>query len=151
MIRVIKNTDIGADVILMKNENIELYVTNYGCTIMSMYVRDKNNEMRDVVLGFPAVEDCAKRDGTYLGALVGRVANRIGKGEFTLNGETYKLAINNGPNTLHGGLEGFSYKIFDYKIRKDEVLFHCVSPDGEENFSGKLDFYASYELLENGL
>ena len=56
MIRVIKNTDIGADVILMKNENIELYVTNYGCTIMSMYVRDKNNEMRDVVLGFPAVK-----------------------------------------------------------------------------------------------
>ena len=63
MINVIKNTDIGADVILMKNENIELYVTNYGCTIMSMYVKDYNNEMRDVVLGFPTVEDYAKKMG----------------------------------------------------------------------------------------
>lgn len=135
----------------MKNENIELYVTNYGCTIMSMYVKDYNNEMRDVVLGFPTVEDYTKKDRTYLGTLVGRVANCIGKGEFELNGETYKLTINNGLNTLHGDLEGFSYKIFDYKIRKEEVLFHYVSPDGEENFSGNLDFYASYKLLENGL
>lgn len=61
MINVIKNTDIGAYVILMKNENIELYVTNYGCTIMSMYVKDYNNEMRDVVLGFPTVEDYTKK------------------------------------------------------------------------------------------
>ena len=135
----------------MKNENIELYVTNYGCTIMSMYVKDYNNEMRDVVLGFPTVEDYTKKDRTYLGTLVGRVANCTGKGEFELNGETYKLTINNGLNTLHGDLEEFSYKIFDYKIRKDEVLFHYVSPDGEENFSGNLDFYASYKLLENGL
>ena len=52
---------------------------------------------------------------------------------------------------MHGDLEGFSYKIFDYKIRKEEVLFHYVSPDGEENFSGNLDFYAFYKLLENGL
>ena len=75
-----------------------------------MIVKDKHGEKRDVVLGFPSIDDYKKKDGSYLGALVGRVANRIGNGKFTLNNEIFSLEKNNGSNTLHGGIEGFSYK-----------------------------------------
>lgn len=151
MIKVINKTNNGADIISMKNDNIEVVVTNYGCTILKILVKDKHNIIQDVVLGFPTVEDYIKKDGSYLGAIVGRVANRIAKGKFILNGKTYYLAINNGPNTLHGGIDGFSYKLFNYKIEKEEVIFYYHSPDGEENFPGNLELYVSYRLLENGL
>ena len=92
-----------------------------------------------------------KKDGSYLGALVGRVANRIGNGKFTLNNEIFSLEKNNGSNTLHGGIEGFSYKTFTYEIRENEIVFHYFSQDGEEGFPGNLNFYATYILLNNGL
>ena len=77
---------------------------------------------------------------------LGRVCNRIEKGTFTLNGKTYNVPINNGPNSLHGGIEGFSYKVFDYEFIEDGVKFHYVSKDGEEGYPGTLDFYAYYTI-----
>ena len=145
-----KRTD-GIGIIQLKNENILVDVTNYGCTILRMMVKDKKGGWTDTVLGFPTLEDYAKKDGTYLGALVGRVANRIKRGHFTLNSKEYQLAINNGPNSLHGGLDGFSYKIFEYELLEDAVRFHYISKDGEENYPGNLDFYATYSLKKNGL
>lgn len=150
MIEIIKHLDNHIDYLRLKNEYLEVVVTNYGCTILNVFVKDKNNQIQDVVLGYETIEEYQNYDA-YLGALVGRVANRIGKGTFSLNGETYQLAINNGPNCLHGGIKGFSYQVFDYEIKDDQLIFHYVSPDGEENFPGTLDFYAIYQLIEDRL
>src|SRR5579859_2289732 len=81
-------------------------VTNYGTIITELHVRDRTGELADVVLGFDNLEQYLKGH-PYLGCTVGRVANRIGKGLFVLDGQTYQLAVNNGPNHLHGGLKGF--------------------------------------------
>lgn len=145
MIETIEHLDNHIDYIRLKNDYLEVVVTNYGCTILKVLVKDKNGDIQDVVLGYDTIEEYQKYDA-YLGALVGRVANRIGKGTFTLNNEIYHLAINNGPNSLHGGIKGFSYRIFDYEIKENELVFHYVSPDGEENYPGTLDFYAIYQL-----
>ena len=80
------------------------------------------------ILGYDDFKSYQTLDA-YLGALVGRVANRIGKGHFSLNNEEYTLAINNGPNHLHGGIKGFSYQTFDYEIRDGyTIIFHYSSP-----------------------
>lgn len=150
MIDVIKQLDNKIDYIRLKNEHLEVVVTNFGCTILKVFVKDKNGDIQDVVLGYDTIEDYQNYDA-YLGALVGRVANRIANGTFTLNNETYHLAINNGPNCLHGGIKGFSYQIFDYEIKDEQVVFHYISQDGEENFPGTLDFYAIYQLVDDRL
>lgn len=150
MIDVIKQLDNKIDYIRLKNEHLEVVVTNFGCTILKVFVKDKNGDIQDVVLGYDTIEDYQNYDA-YLGALVGRVANRIANGTFTLNNETYHLAINNGPNCLHGGIKGFSYQIFDYEIKDEQVIFHYISQDGEENFPGTLDFYAIYQLVDDRL
>lgn len=151
MVYIKEKIDDLISVIELKNNDIIVDVTNYGCTILNIIVNDKYNNPTDVVLGFPTVKDYMKKDGTYLGALVGRVANRIGNGRFILNNKEYNLFLNNGPNSLHGGKEGFSYKIFDYELLNDAVRFHYISEDGEENYPGRLDFYATYSIEKNNL
>jgi len=150
MIEVIKQLDNKIDYISLKNDVLEVVVTNFGCTILQVLVKDKHGDIQDVVLGYDTIKEYQTYDA-YLGALVGRVANRIGKATFTLNDETYHLAVNNGPNNIHGGIKGFSYQIFDYEIKDEKVIFHYVSEDGEENFPGTLDFYAIYKLEDNQL
>ena len=145
MIKVIE-TQNGYDLIELSNKDFKVVVSNYGCTILRMLYKNT-----DVVVGYASLDDYMKRDGTYLGALVGRVANRIRKGQFELNNQSYQLAINNGPNSLHGGIDGFSYCQFDYEIKENSVIFHYVSKDGEENYPGDLDLYATYTLLNHGL
>ncbi len=132
--------------LLLKNEEMEVVVSTFGCTIIKMIVEDKNGVKGDVVLGYDDFNQYQTLDG-YLGALVGRVANRIGKGTFELNGETYHLPINNGPNSLHGGIRGFSYQIFDYEILDDYTIkFTYHAKDGEEGYPGNMDFSATYHL-----
>ena len=130
----------------LKNEEMEVVVSTFGCTIIKMIVEDKNGVKGDVVLGYDDFNQYQTLDA-YLGALVGRVANRIGKGTFELNGETYHLPINNGPNSLHGGIKGFSYQIFDYEILDDYTIkFTYYAKDGEEGYPGNMDFSATYHL-----
>lgn len=151
MICVEKRLNDGIDVLSMKNEKLEVVVSNFGCTIMKVLMKDKNGNVDDVVLGYDDFE-CYQTLDAYLGALVGRVANRIKKGCFELNGEQYSLAINNGPNHLHGGIKGLSYQIFDYEIKDDETIeFHYLSKDGEEGYPGNLDFKAIYQLKDDTL
>ena len=104
MVEIKKELDDGIVVIGLENKDFYVEVTNFGCTLLKAVVKDKEGNPCDCVLGFPEVSDYQKRDGTYLGALVGRVCNRIEKGTFTLNGKTYNVPINNGPNSLHGFL-----------------------------------------------
>lgn len=151
MISVLEQRDDGIAIIGMKSEQLEVVVTNYGCTILKVMMEDKNGHKDDVVLGYDTIEEYQQHDG-YLGALVGRVANRIKEGRFTLHGKEYTLAINSSKHHLHGGIKGFSYQIFDYEIVDDHtVSFHYVSKDGEEGYPGTLDFVATYTLIKGTL
>lgn len=150
MITVIKKVNDCIDLIQMKNDYLEIVVSNYGCTIVKVLMKDKDGNIDDVVLGYDDFTDYQTKDA-YLGALVGRTANRIGKGTFSLNGTTYTLPINNGPNCLHGGIKGFSYQVFDYQILDDAIEFSYLSKDGEEGYPGNLAFKATYRLIKDTL
>lgn len=151
MISVVEKRDDGIAILEMKSDQLEVVVSNYGCTILKVIMEDKDGNKDDVVLGYDTIEEYQQLDG-YLGALVGRVANRIKDGKFTLHGKEYTLAINSGTNHLHGGIKGFSYQIFDYDIVDDHTIsFHYVSKDGEEGYPGTLDFVATYTLIKNTL
>lgn len=151
MIEVIKHIDDQIDLISMKNKQLEVVVSNYGCTIIKVIMADKNGHKDDVVLGYDDFTQYQTLDA-YLGALVGRVANRIKAGQFSLNGQDYHLAVNNGPNHLHGGIKGFSYQVFDYTIEDEHTLkFHYLSKDGEEGYPGDLDLTVTYTLKDDTL
>ena len=122
-------------------------VLDYGATIRAIVVPDRAGNPTDVVLGFDTPGEYQASD-TYFGAIVGRHANRIGGGTFTLNGETYALAINNGPNHLHGGLDGFDNRFFSVEILGDTLKMHLVSPHGDQGYPGTLTLTVSVTFSE---
>src|SRR5690606_26819917 len=125
---------------VLQNENIKAAITNYGGRLVSLWVPDKNGKMTDVVVGFEGVQDYINSTEPYFGATIGRYGNRIAKGKFSIDGAEYISSINNTPNTLHGGKEGFQSRVFDAKQVSDSVLeLTYVSPDGEEGFPGNLN------------
>lgn len=151
MIQVLEKIDDKIDLISMKNDNIEVVVSNFGCTIVKVLMKDKDGNIDDVVLGYDDFSSYSTLDA-YLGALVGRIANRIKRGKFSLNDKEYTLAVNNVPNHLHGGIKGFSYQVFDYEIKDENTIeFHYISKDGEEGYPGTLDFKAIYTLNDDTL
>jgi aldose 1-epimerase len=137
---------------LTNNKGASVSVTNYGGRITSIRVPDKKGEMGDVILGFDSVAGYAA-DNTFQGSLVGRYANRIGKGVFTLDGKTYTLACNNAPNHLHGGVVGFDRKIWDVTEINDSAQvgleLHYTSIAGEEGYPGTLKVKALYTLSKD--
>lgn len=148
-IRTIEQRENGICLFEMKNESLRVITTNLGCHILSVFAKDREGNEADVVLGFKDVEDC-HHDGSYMGALVGRVANRIGNAEFQLNGKRYRLAANNGKNHLHGGEAGWNQRLFDYEVTDRGICFHYQSPDMEEGYPGTVDLQADY-ILENNV
>lgn len=154
-----KTTD-GQEVFLYTLSNpsgMEVKITNYGGTIESIKVPDRNKNFNDVVLGFDSVEGYTQPKNTsYFGALIGRYGNRIANGRFQLHGKLYHLPTNDGPNTLHGGLKGFNAKVWDAKpmhtVDGPALELHYLSKDGEEGFPGNLDATVRYTLdKKNGL
>lgn len=130
----------------LKNGNVEAEICEMGARINSLKVNGT-----DIAFGFNSVEDYLK-SGCYAGATIGRVANRIAKGRFTLNGKEYSLAQNDGENHLHGGNEGFDKKYFTVTEYSDNcVTMRYVSPDGEENYSGNLTFTVRFCIENNFL
>lgn len=114
-------------------------ITNYGTIITELHVPDRAGRNGDVVLGFDNLEQYLKGH-PYFGCTVGRVANRIAGGKFNLNGKTYQLAINNGPNSLHGGIKGFDKVLWRAEVKPGAAVnFTYTSPDGEEDYPGKLE------------
>ncbi|HEU5292655.1 MAG TPA: aldose epimerase family protein [Cyclobacteriaceae bacterium] len=114
-------------------------VINYGCTITDIIVPDKAGSLGNVLLGFDSLAGHMQQENPYMGPIVGRYANRIGKASFRIGDQTYKLSANNGENMLHGGTVGFNRKVWDAKIFSDSsVLMSYTSPDGEEGFPGNL-------------
>ena len=135
---------------ILKNDNLEVTLSDYGATIIRVRLALKNGEVRDLVRGYDDLDSYINADG-YLGAVVGRIGNRICKGKFTLEGKDYDLYCNNGVNHLHGGKIGFDKKIYDAVIDGDSIIFSASSPDGEEGYPGKLDYSVKYTLTENAL
>ncbi|OHX64674.1 aldose epimerase family protein [Flammeovirga pacifica] len=135
------------DLYLIKNQNMSVAITNFGGRIVGCLVPDKNQKLTDVVVGFNSIEDYQKPSAVYFGALIGRVGNRISKGQFTIDEKTYQLEINNGENTLHGGIKGFHNVVWDVKSHNDSTLvLTYLSPDGEENFPGNLNVEVTYSV-----
>ena len=128
-------------------------ISSYGAYIVSILAPDREGKAADVVLGYPDLAGYLG-DTASLGPIVGRYANRIARGEFTLGGTRYRLARNNGPNHLHGGLEGFSKKVWSPRIVSgpdgDAVELTYVSPDGEEGYPGTLTVTVVYSLTADG-
>ncbi|CAK8692434.1 galactose mutarotase-like isoform X2 [Clavelina lepadiformis] len=132
----------------LSSNHVEVGIISYGAAISFLNVPDKDGCKDDIVTGFDTLEDyCDKR--TYFGCIVGRVANRIAKGKYTIDGKSYALPINNGPNTLHGGLEGFDKKIWEAETSGESVIFSLTSPDGDEGHPGEMSVSVSYTLQEN--
>ncbi len=129
----------------IENGNLSATVLNYGGIVKSLVFGGV-----DVALGYDTIEEYFSTTD-YYGATVGRVCNRIKKGKFTLNGKEYTLAINNGVNSLHGGIKGFNKQVFDYDIKGDKLVLTYISKDMEEGYPGELSFTAEFSIVDNGL
>lgn len=136
---------------VLKNDYLEVALLDYGGTIQSLKVPSHQGEMIDVVLGFDGMEGYqASNHDKFLGALIGRCANRIAHGHFTLNDKEYKLLCNNGPNHLHGG-NGFDKRMWSATPVEAGVAFHLKSGDGDEGYPGNLDVTVTYTLRDSAL
>ena len=137
--------------ILTNKKGAELTITNYGAKIVSLMVPDRSGKLTDVVTGHNSLDDYLVSEEPYFGAICGRYGNRIAKGTFTLDGIVYdKLAINNGPNSLHGGLKGFNSVVWDANQTDDQTVeLKYTSADGEEGFPGTLQTTVTYHLTDD--
>lgn len=131
---------------LANSHGVEVSIRNYGGAVTSIKVPDRNGVLGDVVLGYDTLEEYMQNP-RYLGALIGRHANRIAGGKFSLNGVEYQLAQNNGANHLHGGPKGFDKKVWRATETAANVLhLEYFSEDGEENYPGNLTVSVDYSL-----
>jgi aldose 1-epimerase len=143
------------DLYTLSEGPVEVRVTNYGGYLVSLKVPDRNGKSADVVLGFDDLDGYVNNNthkGTaYLGPIVGRYANRIARGTFTLDGRQYSLAINNGPNALHGGPHGFHQVVWKGHLIPEGVELTYLSKDGEEGYPGNLNVVVRYTLSQGAL
>ncbi|HUV00581.1 MAG TPA: aldose epimerase family protein [Bacteroidales bacterium] len=134
----------------LKNKNgLIVQVTNYGAIIVSIYIPDRNGRMADIVQGYDTINEYITGNAPYMGAVCGRCANRIAKGKFSLLGKEYSLAVNNGPNHLHGGITGFNKVVWDVvNSSSSSVQMEYLSVDGEEGYPGNLRVSVTYSLTD---
>lgn len=148
------NTEVdGRQVSLytLKNGFLTMQVTNYGGRVVSLWMPDKRGSFEDIVLGYDKIDRYINCTGErYLGAVVGRCANRIGHGEFTLDGKKYELTKNTGDCMLHGGEFGVDRVVWDVQSVSDtSIVLHVVLPDGLDGFPGNLDITMTYALTSD--
>jgi len=131
---------------------LTMQVTNFGGRVVSLWVPDRNGKYEDVVLGHPNIDGYINYTGErFIGATVGRYANRIAKGRFTLDGKEYTLPQNNNGQTLHGGLKGIDMVVWDVKnVSDNKIELAYTAPDGQDGFPGNLSIDMTYELLDSG-
>jgi aldose 1-epimerase len=135
---------------LVNPHGVEVRAIEYGAIIVSLRAPDRDGRLDDVVLGYDSLEGYLRNNSPHFGAIVGRYANRIANGRFTLDGKTYRLATNNGPNHLHGGVKGFDRVVWSGEPIEGAdgagVAFTFTSPDGDEGYPGTLDARVTYTL-----
>ena len=133
---------------LTNKQGAEAHFINQGAKLVSLIVPSRSG-WTDVVIGHDSLQEYLDSEEAYFGAICGRYANRVAKGSFSLDGESYQLPINNGPNALHGGLKGFNAVIWDAEqTAANRIAFHYVAADGEEGYPGELHVEVVYTLTE---
>ena len=139
------------DLFILKNKKgSEIAVTNFAGALCAIMMPDRNGKMESVVWGHDSLQHVMESQETYLSVLIGRYGNRIAAGKFTLDGKQYSLAINNDPNSLHGGPTGFHKRVFDAEQTDAQTLhLHYLCKDGEEGFPGNLDVNVTYRLTDD--
>jgi aldose 1-epimerase len=138
----------------LHSEDLEVSLTNYGGAVVSLKTTDKHGSLADIVLGFETLEEYV-RNPRYFGGLIGRHANRIGRGKFSLEGVDYQLTQNNGVNHLHGGFRGFDKRVWKALDQADwgatALRLQYLSRDGEEGYPGTVQAQVTYALSDNQL
>lgn len=134
----------------MQNSQISVELTNYGASVLSIRVPDKDGKMTDIVLGYKNLEDYIKSD-KFLGATVGRIANRIEDGLVKIGDEIIQLSQNEGSNHIHGGFSGLNKKVCDFKQIDNGIEFSYLSPNGEEGYPGNLQIKVTYTIEDFSL
>lgn len=146
---VTQQGDSTALFVLNNNNGMEVCVTNFGARIVSVLVPDRDGIMRDVVLGFDNIKDYQNVKSDF-GASIGRYANRINQGRITIDGEIIQLPQNNYGHCLHGGPNGWQYKVYKpVEVTRNSISFSLFSPDGDENFPGNVNAKVSYTLTDD--
>lgn len=148
--RMPDGTEVQA-VTLRNDRGVMVRVISYGARVQTVVTPDRNGHGADIALGFASLQGYLGRSDPYFGATVGRFANRIARGRFTLDGHTYQLPINDGPNSLHGGTMGFDRRVWTLLAVKQDpssasVSLRYVSPDGDQGYPGALTATATYTL-----
>ncbi|MBQ2013476.1 MAG: galactose mutarotase [Bacteroidaceae bacterium] len=135
---------------LTNESGMEVSITNYGGALVAIMVPDKDGKMANVIQGHDNIQDCMSSPEPFLSTLIGRYGNRICKGKFTMNDKEYSLAVNNGPNHLHGGPTGFHARVWDAEqINGHELVLRYISAYYEEGFPGELNMTVKYSLTDN--
>lgn len=138
------------DIFYLKNKTIDVAITNYGARVVNLLVPDKDGNITDVVMGFDSFKSFYHSTEPYFGAIIGRYANRIANGTFTIDDKIFHLPINNGKNALHGGPDGFHHVVWDaFQLNDKSVQFTYLSKDGEMGFPGNLSVTVIYTLLND--
>ena len=138
------------DIYTLKDADLEVKVITYGARIQSIMAPDKAGQRADVVLGFSDIAGY-ESDEPYFGAVVGRYGNRIAKGQFSIDGQTYHVPVNNNGQSLHGGLIGFDKLVWTAKMVSNGVELTLMSPDGDQGYPGKLTAHVRYTLHGHSL
>lgn len=134
---------------LTNESGMEVSITNYGGALVAIMVPDKDGKMANVIQGHDNIQDCMSSPEPFLSTLIGRYGNRICKGKFTMNDKEYSLAVNNGPNHLHGGPTGFHARVWDAEqINGHELVLRYISAYYEEGFPGELNMTVKYSLTD---
>lgn len=150
-----KTTESGkpVDLYTLESKNgLVMQVTNFGAHVVSLWVPDRDGRYDDVVLGHKSLDEYIDYRGErFIGCVVGRYANRIANGQFTLDGITYNVPKNNNGQSLHGGLKGLDQVVWNVdSVGKDMIRFSYLSPDGEEGYPGNLALTMTYRLTDDG-
>jgi aldose 1-epimerase len=136
----------AVDAYTLKSATVEISVIGFGARVVSLLTADREGHLRDIVLGYDSSAMGSDGRNFYLGAVVGRFANRIAKGQFTLEGKTYQIPINNGVNSLHGGTVGFDEHNWTAEELPGGVAFTLVSADGDQGYPGNMTVRVAYTL-----
>lgn len=136
---------------LTNPNGIRLVVSDFGASLIQLWVKDKNEKLLDVTLGYPDFESYVKRNAAFFGGTIGRNANRIGNASFELKGNRYELYANEGENNLHSGPDGYHLRLWQVKEideRQNKITFELHSCDGDQGYPGECVVQVSYELTK---